>query len=120
MSTTDERPDDTQTGATFRRTDRTDAPLYLSKYTARTQRPRPGRPDADETDAGTPLYLKRFRDRQDLEGPARQALLEVDGERFAREYAEATRSHEIIPEPAQRETDDYLTEIRIIRHGGFW
>ena len=118
MSTTDERADDTQTPATFRRTDRTDAPLYLSKYAARTHRTNPGRPDSDpSTDAGTPLYLKRFRDRQDEQGPARPALLEVDGERFSRDYAEATRSHEIIPEPAQRETDDYLTEIRIIRHG---
>jgi broad specificity phosphatase PhoE len=104
--------------ATFRRTDRTDAPLYLSKYTARTHRANPGRPDADQAqDADTPLYLRRFRERQDGSGPARPALLEVDGERFAQQYAEATRSHEIIPEPEQRETDDYVAEIRIIRHG---
>lgn len=116
MSTTDERADDAQTaGPTFRRTDRTDAPLYLSRYTARTHRANPGRPDPTDDEA-TPLYLRRFRERQEDE-PRRTALLEVDGERFSREYAEATRSHEIIPEPAQRETDDYVAEIRIIRHG---
>ena len=81
MTSTDERPGEAA-GSTpvFRRTDRTDAPLYLSKYTARRERVEPGRP-APQPDDGTPLYLKRFRDRQDA-APARPALLEVDGERF--------------------------------------
>jgi len=120
VSATDEQAPGAPSSAAFRRTDRTDAPLYLSRYTARRDRPSPGRPPVDpgEQDDSTPLYLRRFRSRQhDGTSPARSALLEVDGERFARQYAEATRSHEIIPEPAQRETDDYVAEIRIIRHG---
>lgn len=96
---------------TFRRTDRTDAPLYLARYTER-QRQRA----AEETpvDDGTPLYLRRFRER---EGSAATVLLEQQGERFTRQYAEVTRSHEIVPPPEVRERDTYETEIRIIRHG---
>jgi len=67
----------------FRRTDRTDAPLYLSRYTARRDRETGRDPAGEADDAATPLYLRRFRDRQDgSPSPARPALLEVDGERF--------------------------------------
>jgi broad specificity phosphatase PhoE len=106
----------------FRRTDRTDAPLYLSRYTSRrrdAQAPDASGSGSGEADAdGTPLYLRRFRERQgDAGAGARSALLEVDGERFSPQYAEVTRSHEIIAPPERREADDYVSEIRIIRHG---
>jgi broad specificity phosphatase PhoE len=102
------------TTSDFRRTDRTDAPLYLSRYTNR-QRVDPS--DAPPDD-GTPLYLRRFRDRQTTSpSPQRSIPLEVDGERFTKQYAEVTRSHEIVPPPEVRERDGYVTEIRIIRHG---
>jgi broad specificity phosphatase PhoE len=98
----------------FRRTDRTDAPLYLARYTNR----QPVEAADAAPDDGTPLYLRRFRARQTgTPSPGRSAALEVDGERFTKQYADVTRSHEIVPPPEVRERDAYVTEIRIIRHG---
>jgi broad specificity phosphatase PhoE len=100
---------------TFRRTDRTDAPLYLARYTDRRARTTPGEPVDD--DPSVPLYLRRFRDRKDQTPARRRSVpLEYDGERFAPEYAAITRSHEIVPEQ-RTERDTYTTEIRIVRHG---
>ena len=107
-------------GPAFRRTDRTDAPLYLSRYTARRDKVDAAGPEATAPvadDASTPLYLRRFRSRAAEQGPSRTPILEVEGERFTSNYADATRSHEIIPPPNRRESDDYISEIRIIRHG---
>ena len=94
--------------ATFRRTDRTDAPLYLARYAER--RSRPASPDEEAEDDSTPLYLRRFRDRRD-EVPARtrSVPLEYEGERFAPEYAAVTRSHEIIPESHRKGHEVYAT-----------
>jgi broad specificity phosphatase PhoE len=97
----------------FRRTDRTDAPLYLARYTARR-----GTDSADREPAGDqelPLYLRRFRERRTAPGQA--VTLEVDGERFTPQYAGVTRSHEIVPPPERRGKDAYVAEIRIVRHG---
>jgi hypothetical protein len=109
----------TATRPEFRRTDRTDAPNYLSAYTARKEREALAPPDTTDPGApsDTPLYLRRFRDRQEGTSASRPALLEVDGERFTSQYAQGTRSHEIIPPPERREVDGYVSEIRIIRHG---
>jgi broad specificity phosphatase PhoE len=102
----------------FRRTDRTDAPLYLARYAQRQQRAASALDEVSSDDSTAPLYLRRFRDRQgSAPTPPRSAVLEVDGERFTRQYAEVTRSHEIIPTPEIRERDAYIAEIRIIRHG---
>jgi broad specificity phosphatase PhoE len=99
----------------FRRTDRTDAPLYLARYTERQKSRVLPTTDDDES---TPLYLRRFRDRQqDTPSPSRAVMLEEGGDRFTKQYAEVTRSHEIVPPPERRELDGYVTEIRIIRHG---
>jgi broad specificity phosphatase PhoE len=106
-----------QTRPEFRRTDRTDAPLYLARYTERQRRTEEPKSFATTAEDGVPLYLRRFRERQDGSPRTnRSVALEVGGERFSRQYAEATRSHEVIPSE-RRETDGYDTEIRIIRHG---
>jgi broad specificity phosphatase PhoE len=103
-------------GETFRRTDRTDAPLYLARYSERRAR-HDAAPVEGDGDESVPLYLRRFRDRT-TGAPSRKRSvpLEHDGESFAPEYAAVTRSHEIIPEQ-RSERDGYTTEIRIIRHG---
>ncbi len=104
-------------GPVYRRTDRTDAPLYLARYAQRRQaRPREA-PDDGPADDATPLYLRRFRDRVARGEAAPAPVLEVDGERFTPQYAGVTRSHEIVPPPERRDTDGYQAEIRIIRHG---
>ncbi len=107
--------DDVAAESGFRRTDRTDAPLYLARYTERQRRAATSEPDPDDA---TPLYLRRFRDRENhTPTQPRSVMLEENGERFTRQYAEVTRSHEIVPTPEVRERDTYVTEIRIIRHG---
>ena len=100
----------------FRRTDRTDAPYYLARYTERAGLKRSS-PAASPTDADEdlPLYLRRFRERGTETASA--ALLEVDGERFTREFAGTSRDKEIVPPPERRAQEDFATEIRIIRHG---
>ena len=104
----------------FRRTDRTDAPYYLARYTERAglkqSAPAASRTDADED---LPLYLRRFRERaRDGQGAAASAaLLEVDGEHFTREFAGASRDKEIVAPPERKAQEDFATEIRIIRHG---
>ena len=83
----------------FRRTDRTDAPYYLARYTERRgleQSVKAGSPA--EADEDLPLYLRRFRERG-TEAAASAALLEVDGERFTREFAGTSREKEIVPPP---------------------
>jgi broad specificity phosphatase PhoE len=119
MTETD-RTDTDRTGpaAAFRRTDRTDAPYYLARYTERkgleqaAQSTSPAEPDAD-----LPLYLRRFRERAVGNNGSGSALLEVDGERFTREYAAASREKEIVAPPERRAAEEFATEIRIIRHG---
>ena len=51
-------------GAAFRRTDRTDAPYYLARYTERRslQASAQAAPPVEQ-DADLPLYLRRFRER---------------------------------------------------------
>ena len=102
MTTTEDR------GEVFRRTDRTDAPLYLARYSERRAR-HDAAPVEEDDDESLPLYLRRFRDRT-TGAPSRKRSvpLEHDGERFAPEYAAVTRSHEIIPEE-RSERDGYTT-----------
>jgi len=113
--TTTDRPE-------FRRTDRTDAPHYLARYAARQGRRTAngqGTQAPVEDDPATPLYLRRFRARTEdaPAGPSRPVALEVDGERFTREYAGASREKEIVAPPARRAAEEFTAEIRIIRHG---
>ena len=119
MTTTDGPPSKAGGGTPrpgFRRTDRTDAPLYLSRYTERLAREEEAPADGD--DAATPLYLRRFRSRADAAPTAaRPAPLEVDGERFTREFAGTSREKEIVAPPERRPAEEFATEIRIIRHG---
>src|SRR5262249_56449360 len=66
-------------------------------------------------EADVPLYLRRFRERGAQ--AATSALLEVDGERFTREFAGTSREKEIVAPPERKAQEDFATEIRIIRHG---
>src|SRR5205814_8583311 len=62
----------------FRRTDRTDAPYYLARYTERRglkQSP----PSSSPAEEDVPLYLRRFRERRAQSASA--APLDADGER---------------------------------------
>ena len=41
----------------------------------------------------------------------------VDGERFTRDYAASTREKEIVAPPERKAAEEFVAEIRIIRHG---
>src|ERR1700749_1723974 len=104
-------------GPAFRRTDRTDAPYYLARYTERRGLNQSA-PNASPAgvDDDLPLYLRRFRERGAQSAPT-AALLEVDGERFTREFAGTSREKEIVAPPERKAQEDFATEIRIVRHG---
>ena len=89
------------------RIDRYEAPNYLAKYRERQNR------KVEETpDDGTPLYLRRFRAKG-----AEVPVETVDGESFTRDYAASTREKEIVPPPERKAAEEFVAEIRIIRHG---
>jgi len=102
--------------AAFRRTDRTDAPYYLARYSERKSLRAAGSPTTETgADADLPLYLRRFRERGGK--AAASALLEVDGESFTSDFAGTSRDKEIVAPPERKPQEDFATEIRIIRHG---
>ena len=89
------------------RVDRYEAPNYLAKYRERQNR------KVEETpDDGTPLYLRRFRAKG-----AEVPVETVDGESFTRDYAASTREKEIVAPPERKAAEEFVAEIRIIRHG---
>ena len=88
--------------------DRYEAPNYLAKY--RERQNRRGAPSTE--DDGTPLYLRRFRAKG-----AEVPVETVDGESFTRDYAASTREKEIVAPPERKAAEEFVAEIRIIRHG---
>ncbi len=101
----------------FRRTDRTDAPLYLARYTERRDREATPEGDVESEDASVPLYLRRFRGRTRDGTSAAAVQLEVEGERFTRQFAGTSREKEIAAPLERRDVEQFVAEIRIIRHG---
>jgi broad specificity phosphatase PhoE len=106
-----------------RRTDRTDAPLYLARYQERQRRGGGGpagdgaSEPADPADAGTPLYLRRFRARgidPDLAGPP----VSFEGHQLAhtRAWAEITRTKEL-PDSGHLLAPDTVASVHLVRHG---
>ena len=87
--------------------DRYEAPNYLAKY-----RERQNRKATETEDDGTPLYLRRFRAKN-----AEVPVETVDGESFTRDYAASTRDKEIVAPPERKAAEEFVAEIRIIRHG---
>ena len=103
---------DDQTGsASLPRTERPDAPAYLTRHLAR--RTGPAVTPEDKTDEGTPLYLRRFRERDHRSDPVM-----YDGNVIgsSRAWAEVTRTKEIVPE----RRDQVATidcDVYLVRHG---
>lgn len=95
------------------RTERHDAPLYLARYLERRAREREAPQEIPEED-GTPLYLRRFRAKQNrpptVEPPP--AWSEVRG---TEAWARTIKTKEIVPPPEAK--DDFVAEIHIVRHG---
>jgi broad specificity phosphatase PhoE len=113
-------------GSGLPRTERPDAPAYLQKHQARRaatarrvseQPPVPAGSADAETDLSTPLYLRRFRDRQGETGRA-AADVTFEGESLGTSFAwaEVTRTKEIIPQ-RREQLAQVSADIYLIRHG---
>jgi broad specificity phosphatase PhoE len=96
-------------------TQRVDPPRYLADYQAR-RRQRDA--DANGHDEDTPLYLRRFRDRKDQEGPTTTALPPLHervGHGMQQAMSEDNRTKEISAPPRSRRR--LLADVYLIRHG---
>lgn len=99
------------------RTERPDAPAYLTRYQSRGTGGPSGAPDGAAADADVPLYLRRFRERQ--EGPASPGdLPRWNGEDLGvtRSWADVTRTKEIVPERRDQQVT-VVTDVYFVRHG---
>ena len=99
----------------LRRTERDEAPMYLARYLQRQQR---GDDEVDrEGDDGTPLYLRRFRQRRDEEpAPEPQPpLWQRTGPEMQRVLSEDNRNKEISAPPEARRR--LANDVYLIRHG---
>lgn len=115
----------TEPGTGLPRTDRPDAPAYLTRHqsraaeSAQTARPPDGRGDEDG-----PLYLRSFRARRArLEAaPAAGGLIadvpvwEGEDLGVSRAWAEVTRTKEIVPERRDHRAC-VVTDVYFVRHG---
>lgn len=104
------------------RTERYEAPLYLAKYLERQARidrvDSPGTPGTPETnDAGTPLYLRQFRQRRDTETITEQLppLHERVGLPTQQALSEDNRTKEISAPPEAKVK--LAADVYLIRHG---
>ena len=128
MTGTESKPD-------ARSVHRYEAPDYLSRYRSRrgggkaspedpTQCDRasaaaaPTAPVAPPEGDGTPLYLRRFRERGGVNGaPVETTTVEYEGQRFTPALAEASRGKEVAAPVERRASEKIVCEISIIRHG---
>jgi broad specificity phosphatase PhoE len=108
-------------GPSLPRTDRPDAPAYLTRYQSRTAAERSaGPPDGDGNgDEGGPLDLRSFRARHARQAAAPGADATVwQGENLGvtRAWAEVTRTKEIVPERREQQAS-VVTDVYFVRHG---
>jgi len=93
----------------FPHTDRYEAPQYLARYLERRARQGAGDNGAGGDDDGVPLYLRRFRERE------QRATAPSAREQFNARSAEVARSKEIIAPPEARVP--LRAAVRLVRHG---
>jgi broad specificity phosphatase PhoE len=102
----------------LRRTDRDEAPLYLARYFERQARSGSGYGESGEAgDDGTPLYLRRFRQRRSAETITEQLppLWQRSSHGMQRTLSEDNRNKEISAPPEARLK--VANDIYLLRHG---
>ena len=100
------------------RTDRPDAPAYLTAYQSRlaAARRHVQAPDQDG-DAQVPLYLRSFRARQAIpNGAAPDVEWEGSDLGVTAAWAEVTKTKEIVPE-RREQAANVVTDVYFVRHG---
>lgn len=97
-------------------TQRVDPPKYLATYQDRRARLRSGEPGT-EPDDGTPLYLRRFRERQSepRSGVGLPPLHERADLGLLRAMSEDNRTKELSPPAAAKKA--VVADVYLIRHG---
>jgi broad specificity phosphatase PhoE len=113
-----------------RSVDRYEAPDYLSRYRNRRGSAPPTESDTANADTapsapsappegdGTPLYLRRFRERGSSAADASlDTSVSYEGARFTPALAEASRGKEVAAPIERRASERIVCEISIIRHG---
>jgi broad specificity phosphatase PhoE len=94
------------------RTERTDPPAYLTRHLSR-RRDQTASPAEAGSDDATPLYLRRFRERDHHSEPV---MYDGDVVGSSRAWAEVTRTKEIVPE-RRDQLAAVDCDIYLIRHG---
>lgn len=96
------------------RTERPDAPAYLTRHRSRRGATGAPAPSADEpAEDGAPLYLRRFRERDHRRDPV---MDEGDVIGSSRAWAEVTRTKEIVPE-RRDQLAAVDCDVYLVRHG---
>jgi broad specificity phosphatase PhoE len=99
-------------------TQRVDPPRYLATYLDRQQQTSPATEPDDDFAESTPLYLRRFRQRQALPRTGPQALPPLHervGMGVQRAMSEDNRTKEISAPPQARKK--VVADVYLIRHG---
>jgi broad specificity phosphatase PhoE len=100
------------------RTERPDAPAYLTRYQARRAAAEAANGSAPPgTDQDVPLYLRRFRERQ-AAPPSPEDVPRWHGQDLGvtRAWADVTRTKEIVPERRDQQAT-VVTDVYLVRHG---
>jgi len=107
------------------RTDRPDAPAYLTRHQSRVAAAaqpaavQPAAAQQENGDSGVPLYLRSFRARQtgrNGAGPVGGVVWQGEELGVTPAWAEVTRTKEIIPERREQGAQ-VVTDIYLVRHG---
>lgn len=101
----------TQRSTPLPRTERPDAPAYLSRHLSRRSEPVASPPES-ERDESAPLYLRRFHERDD----GQEVMYDGRVVGSSRAWAEVTRTKEIVPE-RREELTEVSCDIYLVRHG---
>ena len=110
---------ETDPGPSLPRTDRPDAPAYLTRHQRRVAAAaQPAAPQENGDSAG-PLYLRTFRSRQASRNgasPASGVVWQGEDLGVTPAWAEVTRTKEIVPE-RRGQGAQAVTDIYFVRHG---
>ena len=100
------------------RTDRPDAPAYLTAYQSRAAAGRQGAAAPDDADPAVPLYLRTFRARKAGPNGAAAPTVHWQGADLGvpAAWAEITRTKEIVPERREHAAN-VVTDVYLVRHG---